>query len=557
MERAASKPFVYHNRDNSNDAFQCLAEFREQGLLCDILLCVENKKIRAHRVILAAASPYFRAMFLGKLAESNQHRVVLYDFDATAIELIVQYAYTGVVEIDEFNVQSVLYASALLQIDKVKQACCEFLLKVLDVCNCLGIRSLAESLSCHELFEIAHQFVVDHFGDVLKQEEFLFQPYESLKCLLDSKFLNTSSEEEVLSGVLAWLNFCPSERQAHAHSLLKRSCLMKVAPDFLSNLILEDSIVQASSECQQLILETLEAMKSSNLRDAFEFPGILQRSCRTGCEILLTIGGESGGVTVSSCQCFGQGCSSWSWDIPGRFDDSMPLACMNNGRTYMAVASTGNQIYVVGGHSSWKVLDSVERYEWPGNKWCQLSPLLVDRMGAGATVLEDQPIVIGGYSKTSGYLSSVEMYDHLIDSWTFITPMRATRSYLGGVALGEAVYAIGGVGGERGNSDDWLTSVESLEPQRGMWLPVAPLSQPRAYLGAVQKDGRVKFYIFQFSGCQTFPCYRDTIFIISPSLDYSFGYHLRLAEVNSDKQHPWLNKKSQQTTLIQQFSFNF
>lgn len=253
MERAASKPFVYLNRGNSNDVFECLAEFRDQGLLCDILLCVDNKEIRAHRVLLAAVSSYFRAMVLGKLAESNQNRVVLDDFDAAAIESIVQYAYTGRVEINEFNVQSILYASALLQIDKVKQACCEFLLKALDVCNCLGIRALAETLSCHELFEISHQFVIDHFGDVLKQEEFLLQPYESLKCLLDSKFLNTSNEEEVLSGVLAWLNFCPSERQAHACSLFKRSCLVKVAPDFLSNLILEDSIVQASSQCQHLI----------------------------------------------------------------------------------------------------------------------------------------------------------------------------------------------------------------------------------------------------------------------------------------------------------------
>lgn len=490
MERVASKPFVYHNRDNSNDAFECLAEFRDQGRLCDILLCVDNKEIRAHRVILAAVSPYFRAMFLGKLAESKENRVVLYDFDAGAMESIVQYAYTGRVEIDEFNVQSLLYASALLQIDEVKQACCKFLLKVLDVCNCLGIRSLTDTLSCRELFEISHQFVVDHFGDVLKQDEFLFQPYESLKCFLDSKFLNTSNEEEVLSGVLAWLNFCPSERQVHARSLFKRTCLMKVAPDFLSTVILEDSIVQASSECKQIILEALEAMKSSKLRDTGEFPGILQRSCRTGCEILLAIGGESEGVTLSSCQCFGQGWNSWSWDIPGKFDDLTPLACMNERRSYMAVTSTGHHIYVVGGYSARRVLDSVERYEWPGNKWCQLSPLLVDRMGASATVLEGQPVVIGGYSKTSGYLSSVEMYDPLIDSWKFIAPMRARRSYLGAVSLGETVYAIGGFGGKHGNSDDWLMSVESLDSWRGEWLPMASLSQPRAYLGTVQKNGR-------------------------------------------------------------------
>lgn len=499
MERVASKPFVYHNRDNSDDAFECFSEFRDHGLLCDILLCVENKEIPAHRVILAAASPYFRAMFLGKLAESNQDRVVLYEIDAAAVESLVRYVYTGVVEVDEFNVQSILYASTLLQIDKVQEACCEFLLKALDVCNCLGIRALAETLSCRELFEIAHQFVIDHFGDVLKQEEFLFQPYESLKCLLGSRFLNTSSEEEILNGVLAWLNFCPAERQAYAPSLIKRSCLIKVAPDFLSNRILNDSIMQGNFECQQLILEALEAIQSSNIRDVCKFPGIPQRSYRTGREIMLAIGGESEGVTLNSCQCFSPDCNSWSWDIPGRIDDCMPLAPINKGRTFMAVASTGHHTYVAGGHSSWTVLDSVERYEWPGNIWCQLSPLLVDRMGAGATVLDAQPIAIGGYNKTSGYLSSVEIYDTFIDKWTFISPMRAKRSYLATAEIGGAVYAIGGFGGERGTlSDDWLMSVESLEPQRGMWLPVAPLSQPRAYFGAIQKDGNINYISILF-----------------------------------------------------------
>ena len=497
MERVSSKPFVYHNRDSSTEAFQCLAEFRDHGLLCDVLLCVENVEIAAHRVILAASSAYFRAMFLGKLADSKQQRVTLYEIDAAAIEMLVEYVYTGVLKLDEFNVHSLLYASTFLQIEKVREACCEFLLKALDVCNCLGIRSLGESLSCQELFAIAHQFVVDHFGDVLKQDEFLLQPYESLKSLLDSKFLNASSEDEVLIGVLAWLNFCPTERQAHAPSLIKQCCLMKISPDFLASRILKDSMVQASFECQQLILEALEAMQSSNLRDVCGLPGISQRSYRTGHEIMLAIGGESEGVTLDSCQCFNPDCNSWSWDIPGRVGDPMSLATMNNGRTYMAVASSGHHTYVVGGHSSWNILDSVERYEWPGNKWCQLSPLHVERMGSSAALLDAHPVVLGGYNRTSGYLTSVEMYEPLTDNWTLISSMRARRSYLGAVTIGETIYAIGGFGGERGTlSDDWLTSVESLEPRRGIWLPVTSMSQPRAYFCAVHKDGNVYFNVF-------------------------------------------------------------
>lgn len=490
MEQVPSKPFVYNNNNHSRDAFEGLAEFRELGLLCDILLCVEDKEIPAHRVILAAASPYFRAMFLGKLAETTKDRVSLYEMDGVAVELLVRYAYTGFVEINEFNVQCLLYASAVLQFDKVNSACCAFLRKALDVSNCLGIRSLAESLACYQLFDVAHQFAVDHFGDVLKQEEFLLQPCESLKALLDCKFLNVSSEEDILNGVLEWLNFHPLQRQNDAPSLIKRSCLMKVAPDFLSSRVLNDPVMKSNSECLRMILAALDAIQSSNTRDDYEFSGICLRSHRTGHENMLALGGESEGVTLTSSQCLSSDCNGWSWDVPGRGDDTMPLAHMNKGRTFMAVASTGCHAYAIGGRSSWMVLDCVERYEWPGNEWSQLSPLHVERMGAGATVLHDQLFVVGGYSKTAGYLSSVEVYDPLIDNSSLIAPMRAKRSYLGAVELAGSVYAIGGFGGECGDSDDWLSSVECLEARRGIWLPVAPMSQPRAYFGAVQKDGK-------------------------------------------------------------------
>lgn len=34
--------------------------------LCDVILCVGRHKIPAHKVVLSACSPYFRAMFTGE-----------------------------------------------------------------------------------------------------------------------------------------------------------------------------------------------------------------------------------------------------------------------------------------------------------------------------------------------------------------------------------------------------------------------------------------------------------------------------------------------------------
>ena len=52
-----------------------LATLRQEALLCDIELRAEDQTVSAHKAVLAAASPYFRAMFSGNFSES-QDRVV-------------------------------------------------------------------------------------------------------------------------------------------------------------------------------------------------------------------------------------------------------------------------------------------------------------------------------------------------------------------------------------------------------------------------------------------------------------------------------------------------
>ena len=49
----------------------------------------------AHKVVLAAVSDYFRAMFSNKMEESLLHSVYLQDLDEKAVACLVDYAYTG------------------------------------------------------------------------------------------------------------------------------------------------------------------------------------------------------------------------------------------------------------------------------------------------------------------------------------------------------------------------------------------------------------------------------------------------------------------------------
>ena len=72
--------------------------------------------IKAHKIILSASSPYFRAMFCSELAESKQHKVTIKDIDEYAMEILIDYCYTSKITVDEKSVQTVLPAACLLQV---------------------------------------------------------------------------------------------------------------------------------------------------------------------------------------------------------------------------------------------------------------------------------------------------------------------------------------------------------------------------------------------------------------------------------------------------------
>ncbi|KAL4719002.1 hypothetical protein ACJJTC_003952 [Scirpophaga incertulas] len=82
-----------------------LSALRRHRELCDVVLNVANRKLFAHRVILSACSPYFRAMFTGELAESRATEVTIRDVDELAMEQLVDFCYTAHIVVEESNVQ--------------------------------------------------------------------------------------------------------------------------------------------------------------------------------------------------------------------------------------------------------------------------------------------------------------------------------------------------------------------------------------------------------------------------------------------------------------------
>ncbi|KAK1897771.1 Kelch-like protein 12 [Dissostichus eleginoides] len=134
---------------------------RKSNTLCDITLRVNTADFPAHRIVLAACSDYFCAMFTSE------------GLTASTMEILLDFVYTETVLVTVENVQELLPAACLLQLKGVKRACCDFLEGQLDPTNCLGIRDFAETHNCLDLMQAAELFSQKHFSEVVQHEEFM------------------------------------------------------------------------------------------------------------------------------------------------------------------------------------------------------------------------------------------------------------------------------------------------------------------------------------------------------------------------------------------------
>ncbi len=57
--------------------FRTFGAFQKSGTFCDVTVIVGERSFFCHRIILAADSPYFLAMFDGKMKESQQDKVTV------------------------------------------------------------------------------------------------------------------------------------------------------------------------------------------------------------------------------------------------------------------------------------------------------------------------------------------------------------------------------------------------------------------------------------------------------------------------------------------------
>ncbi|XP_031291755.1 kelch-like protein 5 isoform X3 [Camelus dromedarius] len=484
MEPCSSDEF-FQALNHAEQTFKKMENYLRHKQLCDVILVAGDRRIPAHRLVLSSVSDYFAAMFTNDVREARQEEIKMEGVEPNSLWSLIQYAYTGRLELKEDNIECLLSTACLLQLSQVVEACCKFLMKQLHPSNCLGIRSFADAQGCTDLHKVAHNYTMEHFMEVIRNQEFVLLPASEIAKLLASDDMNIPNEETILNALLTWVRHDLEQRQKDLSKLLAYIRLPLLAPQFLADME-NNALFRDDIECQKLIMEAMKYHLLPERRPMLQSPRTKPRKSTVGT--LFAVGGmdSTKGVAVLEGPMYAVGGhDGWSylntverWDPQARQWNF--VATMSTPRSTVGVAVLSGKLYAVGGRDGSSCLKSVECFDPHTNKWTLCAQMSKRRGGVGVTTWNGLLYAIGGHDAPTSNLTSrlsdcVERYDPKTDMWTAVASMSISRDAVGVCLLGDKLYAVGGYDGQT-----YLNTVEAYDPQTNEWTQVAPLCLGRA-----------------------------------------------------------------------------
>ncbi|OEL16282.1 BTB/POZ and MATH domain-containing protein 2 [Dichanthelium oligosanthes] len=148
----------------------------------DVSFIVDGETFHAHRAVLAARSPVFRAELLGSMAEATMSSITLHDIAPATFRIMLWFMYTDALpgdnEIGDSPTEMfkhLLAAADRYALDRLKIICAQKLWDNVSVDTVGDALACAEMYNCPELKSKCIEFVVavENFKKVVLSESFM------------------------------------------------------------------------------------------------------------------------------------------------------------------------------------------------------------------------------------------------------------------------------------------------------------------------------------------------------------------------------------------------
>lgn len=208
------------------------------------------RRMKVHRVILAAISNYF-ATILGPKLAGESGEIVLADLDGTLLRDLVAYFYTGNIQISAQNLKIYMDVASKFEFDLLQEKCAECQSSPLSIGNCVDWFVFAVNA---DVRDNALQTICKHFKDISTQELGSLD-YENFKKVICTDDI-TASEEIIFDRLVEWTRFDVFDRSKYVSDLLK--CIrLKLIPTKVNRKYRLCYLICSPDECSFYYSQTL------------------------------------------------------------------------------------------------------------------------------------------------------------------------------------------------------------------------------------------------------------------------------------------------------------
>ena len=467
-------------------------------------------KIPAHRMVLAACSPYFYSMFNSEMRENNSLEIEMYVNSPSALSSIIDSFYGTPLQINLKNVAEIIYLARYLNMTDLYKDAELFMNRKLCLQTGNFFWTLGEKLGNKALVENCFRYLLKNFQKYYKTKEWAYgTPFSRAIRFLESDELEVNSEYDVFKAVNNYQTVMKKSRYLKLVSkirfeLIPCGILAEIKPIQKKNWSIFQFIQQA------LLGKTYKQFERKNMDGIAPIyifnsnGGQRNNSGKNLNKVELWLNGGELKTTVVSPIC---------------------------SRTKTTAVYMNEYIYLIGGFDGHNRLKSCERFDPKTSQWKQIAPLNVARSHVSCVVSQGRLFAVGGYDGENS-LSSCEIYNDSTNKWDRIEDMNQRRSNTAIVSYQGTVWVIGG--------NDLLTIFDTVErycDSSKVWMKMRKgLMGKRCRHGAVVFDNKI-YVIGGYDGnrfLQTVECYetRNTYENVNFRFTQSFPMLTRRARLS-------------------------
>lgn len=516
---------------------QSLCTMRRHRLFCDVILLVGNTEIHAHRNVLSCVSPHLMELFSSDSGSLNgiasDGKTPCYrlngNISTTGLNFLVDYAYTGSLEVPNDMIRDVYLAAWQLKIDGVIKECARHMVSDLEPESCIETRSLPGISRNKNFVQEVDAYIAKNFAEVSQQSSFLQLPCILIEVLYQTKQeMALVAEASLARMVLDWIRRQMMEEGITVPNLMERSHMLYLA---LDNSLQDCSDLPPGQESESDLVQdykrlVLKCPNSKKQRKGLKTPGrprmiLYNRDLgereddhSLDCDWSMIESSKVGDHTFISLVTLNGNLSRLSiqlrLNIPTTpspintpdtlsssvskeedLDESLKpelfceVATMSGPKCGLGVAELEGKLLVCGGYDRAECLRSVESYCPDTNSWTQQHNMGEARGRVQIAVIEGTVYAVGGCNGTTE-LDSVECLSKIDCKWKKMCKLPLARSNAGVCALNGQIYCVGGWNGQSG-----IRQCDVLKPEENKWFSIAPLNTGRYQAGVASYLGKL------------------------------------------------------------------